>query len=84
MTKCKKCNHDCHCNGDLHADEYGLCVCENCQCKREYKKEKDEHLQLHEDVPEPDVPVMVEEKIKCNTHLRFKKSCPTCVEVANG
>ena len=24
------------------------------------------------------------EKIKCNTHLRFKKSCPICVEVANG
>jgi hypothetical protein len=41
MSKCKKCNHDCHCNGDLHADEYGLCVCEDCQCKREYKKEKD-------------------------------------------
>ena len=41
MTKCKKCNHDCHCNGDLHADEYGLCVCEDCQCKREYVKEKD-------------------------------------------
>ena len=41
MTKCKKCNHDCHCSGDLHADEYGLCVCEDCQCKREYKKEKD-------------------------------------------
>ena len=24
------------------------------------------------------------EKIKCNTHSRFKKSCPICVEVANG
>ena len=48
------------------------------------KKEKDEHLQLYEDVPKPEVPVMVEEKIKCNTHSRFKKSCPTCVEVANG
>ena len=48
------------------------------------KKEKDEHLQLYEDVPEPEVPVLVEEKIKCNTHSRFKKSCPTCVEVANG
>ena len=45
-------------------------------------KEKDEHLQLYEDVPEPEVPVLVEEKIKCNTHLRFKKSCPTCVEAA--
>jgi len=41
MTKCKKCNHKCHCNGDLHADEYGPCVCDNCQCKRDYKKEKD-------------------------------------------
>ena len=48
------------------------------------KKEKDEHLQLYEDVPEPEVPVLVEEKIKCNTHSRFKKSCPICVEVANG
>ena len=46
------------------------------------KKEKDEHLQLYEDVPEPEVPVLVEEKIKCNTHLRFKKSCPICVEAA--
>jgi len=41
MTKCKKCNHSCHCNEELHSDEYGLCVCEDCQCKREYKKEKD-------------------------------------------
>ena len=22
------------------------------------------------------------EKIQCNTHSRFKKSCPTCVEAA--
>ena len=43
MTKCKKCNHNCHCNGDLHADEYGTCACNNCQCnnKRVYKYEKD-------------------------------------------
>ena len=41
MTKCKKCNHDCHCNGELHSDEYGTCACENCKCKREYTKEKD-------------------------------------------
>ena len=41
MTKCKKCSHDCHCDGELHADEYGTCACDNCQCKREYKKEKD-------------------------------------------
>ena len=42
------------------------------------KKEKDEHLQLYEDVPEPEVPMMVEEKIQCNTQSRFKKSCPAC------
>ena len=41
MTKCKKCSHDCHCDGELHADEYGICACDNCQCKREYKKEID-------------------------------------------
>ena len=46
-----------------------------CKC------EKDEHLQLYEDVPEPEVPVE-EEKIQCNTHSRFKKSCPVCVEAA--
>ena len=33
MTKCKNCNCDCHCNGDLHADEYGVCTCETCECK---------------------------------------------------
>ena len=29
---CKKCHHECHCDGDLHADEYGVCTCENCKC----------------------------------------------------
>jgi len=50
------------------------------------KKEKDEHLELYEDVPEPEIKVekTESEKIKCNTHSRFKKSCPICVEVANG
>ena len=43
MSKCKKCNHDCHCNGELHSDEYGTCACTNCKCKREYTKEKVEH-----------------------------------------
>ena len=41
MVKCKKCHHDCHCDGELHADEYGLCACEDCACKRTYEKEKD-------------------------------------------
>ena len=29
---CFKCHHDCHCNGDLHSDEYGICTCEDCGC----------------------------------------------------
>ena len=41
MSKCKKCNHECHCVMELHADEYGLCGCEDCACKRTYKREKD-------------------------------------------
>ena len=43
------------------------------------KEEKDEHLQLYEDVPE--------EKIKtvCEKHLdTYKKTCPSCREAANG
>jgi hypothetical protein len=41
MTKCKKCYHPCHCEDGIHADEYGMCVCDNCKCgnKRTYKKQ---------------------------------------------
>ena len=56
MAKCKKCHHDCHCNGDLHADEYGTCACDNCACKRTYEKKQDhandmsyEHVQVMTD-----------------------------------
>ena len=35
MSKCKKCNHDCLCDGDLHSDSYGVCTCETCECKEE-------------------------------------------------
>ncbi len=44
MATCGKCHHACHCEDGLHADEYGLCVCDNCQCKnnkRTYKNQKD-------------------------------------------
>ena len=41
MTTCKKCHHPCHCQEDLHADEYGVCTCEGCDCKKTYKKRKD-------------------------------------------
>lgn len=29
---CSDCHHDCHCDGDLHSDEYGVCTCEDCKC----------------------------------------------------
>ena len=41
MVKCKKCHHDCHCDGDLHADEYGTFACENCECKNGKDKAED-------------------------------------------
>ena len=44
--------------------------------EEKYLKDEAEMAQYLEDkIIEP-------EKIKCNTHLRFKKSCPTCVEAA--
>ena len=43
MNKCKNCHCNCHCDGDLHADDYGVCTCDNCKCnnKRTYKYAKD-------------------------------------------
>ena len=43
MATCGKCYHKCHCEDGLHADEYGLCVCDTCRCgnKRTYKNKKD-------------------------------------------
>ena len=35
-----------------------------------------------EEVKEEKEEIVTPEKIKCNTHLRFKKSCPICVEAA--
>jgi len=33
MNKCKSCNHDCHCGGKEHIDEYlDVCQCGNCDC----------------------------------------------------
>jgi len=42
---------------------------------REGFDEEQKALELEEIVEES-----VVEKIKCNTHLRFKKSCPICIE----
>ena len=48
MAKCKNCHCKCHCDGDLHADDYGVCTCDNCKCgtKRTYKKETDHGLDI--------------------------------------
>jgi len=32
-SHCKICNHECHCENDLHTDEYGVCTCDNCKCE---------------------------------------------------
>jgi len=34
-SSCSKCFHPCHCGEDnkLHAEEYGICTCEGCECK---------------------------------------------------
>ena len=50
-----------------------------CACS-----EKDEHLQLYEDMPEPETPIYIEKDGKlehCSGHKRFKKSCPLCQEI---
>ena len=41
------------------------------------KKEKPLKLQKK-------VPIVEPEKIVCNTHSRYKKSCPTCNKAKNG
>ena len=46
-----------------------------CECP------EDEHIEFYTKVPEPEIPVH-EEKWKCNTHNRYKKSCPICREIA--
>ena len=46
------------------------------------KKEKP--IILEEEPKQEEVKEIIAEpkKIQCNTHLRFKKSCPICVEAA--
>ena len=40
-NKCKNCNCNCHCDGDLHTDVYGVCTCENCECRNGKDKAED-------------------------------------------
>tara|TARA_R100000388_G_scaffold88261_1_gene68497 strand:- start:37 stop:240 length:204 start_codon:yes stop_codon:yes gene_type:complete len=48
------------------------------------RQEIDEHEELYLHVPEPDTPVYEnEEAVKaehCGSHLRFRKTCPDCLE----
>ena len=42
------------------------------------EEEKDPHIQLYEDVPEPEI------KVVCEKHPdTYKKQCPFCREIAN-
>ena len=41
-VECKKCNHPCHCKDNLHADEYGICTCEECKCGKKQEKKNDD------------------------------------------
>ena len=56
-----------------------FCKCEEpivSEAEEKYLEDEAEMAQYLEDkIIEP-------EKIKCNTHSRFKKSCPICVEAA--
>jgi hypothetical protein len=46
------------------------------------KEEMDEHAELYLKVPEPEIPVHEEpEEWKCDTHNRYKKSCPVCRDI---
>ena len=49
-----------------------------CACPEEM--DPHEELMLH--VPEPEIPVHKEPEWTSNTHNRYKKSCPTCKEIA--
>jgi len=46
------------------------------------KEEMDPHEELYLHVPEPEIPVYKEDsRLHCSGHLRFKKSCPRCLEI---
>ena len=54
-----------------------------CKCEEKTKTTSEllkEGFDEEQEALEPEEPVV--EKIQCNTHTRFKKSCPVCVEAA--
>ena len=38
--KCKQCFHKCQCKEELHSDEYGICTCEECECKKPFSNKE--------------------------------------------
>ena len=42
MSFCNTCFHPCHCGEekDLHADEYGICTCDDCKHEEDYESEE--------------------------------------------
>ena len=40
VAKCDSCHHDCHCDDGLHADEYGICTCDECKHTMDYENEE--------------------------------------------
>ena len=56
-----------------------FCKCEEpiiLEHEEKYLEDEAKMAQYHEDK------IIAPEKIQCNTHSRFKKSCPICVEAA--
>jgi hypothetical protein len=57
-----------------------------CKCEEPVISEDEEKYLAEEktlaDYAESFKEIIEPEKIQCNTHSRFKKSCPTCVEAA--
>jgi|TARA_R100001480_G_scaffold1260_1_gene3875 hypothetical protein len=44
--------------------------------------EDDEHIEYYTKVPEPEIPVHKDENtLHCSSHLRFRKTCPRCLEI---
>ena len=54
-----------------------------CQCP----EDMDEHVEYFTKVPEPEIPIYTENSIDkpkhCDSHLRFRKSCPNCQELVS-
>ena len=53
-----------------------------CQCP----EDMDEHIEYFTKSEEPDIPVLKNEdelKKHCDSHLRFRKSCPLCQELVS-